>query len=80
MMNEKQKQIATVAGIIFVLMIIFPPFSFHLQGGAVVNEGYGFIFDPPSRGAAINIPTLLIQWLFVATIGGIAYKLSEEEE
>lgn len=73
-MNDNQKEVLVFTGIAMVLMFIFPPFHLQVSGGASYGQGYGFIFNPPTRGAKIDIATLLIQWFFVACIGGLAYR------
>ncbi|WP_134020597.1 hypothetical protein [Modicisalibacter xianhensis] len=78
-MNENQKTIAILSAIVLFMMLIFPPFALHYSTGAMANVGYSFILDPPRNGAAVNISTLLVQWFFVVSIGGIAYRLSKDQ-
>ncbi len=73
-MNENQKEVLVFTGIAMVLMFVFPPFYEQFSSGVSYGRGYGFIFSPPSRGARIDIAILLVQWFFVASIGGLAYR------
>ncbi|WP_290228688.1 hypothetical protein [Halomonas ramblicola] len=73
-MNDNQKEVLVFTGIALLLMLIFPPFHAQLSGGVSVGHGYGFILNPPRRGARIDVGILLIQWFFVASIGGLAYR------
>ena len=64
---------------IFILMGLFPPWSFRVQGESAFEQhiGYSFILSPPKEytyGTYINIELLLVQWIFLGIIvGGIAY-------
>ncbi|WP_457944546.1 hypothetical protein ACSTAY_06665 [Vreelandella alkaliphila] len=73
-MNDNQKEVLVFTGIILLLMLIFPPFHAQFSGGVSFGRGYGFILNPPRGGARIDVGILLIQWFFVASIGGLAYK------
>lgn len=58
-------------------MLLFPPFQFHTGNGALLNMGYGFLFDPPGLReraiATVNTGMLLTQWLAVILVGAILW-------
>lgn len=72
-MNEKQRQLLIGVGMVMFSMLAFPPF--HVRG---TNFGYAFILNPPNGIAVVNVGTLLIQWLFVAAIGFIGWRLLKD--
>jgi hypothetical protein len=62
-------------------MLIFPPFQIVYRNGIPFNMGYGWLFSPPIRGsivASVNFKMLLIQWIGVLIIGGIAVLLTSK--
>jgi hypothetical protein len=59
-------------GAVIVAMLAFPPFRVLSSRGAVVETGYAFIFDLPSR-ASVDVGQLLVQWVGVLTVGAIAF-------
>lgn len=52
-------------------MLVYPPFQIMGRG-----LGYAWIFSPPHDAAIINSGQLLVQWVAVALLAGIAYLLS----
>lgn len=80
-MNKKQKNILITVIVTIITMLIFPPFQVINRWGVAYNMGYGWLFSPPmSMGmvtANVNITMLIIQWLGVLIVGGIAYFLSK---
>jgi len=40
-LTKLQKRIITVAGVVTVGMLLYPPWE--------INRGYGFVFDPPNN-------------------------------
>lgn len=61
-------------------MFVYPPFQVINNNGMAFNMGYGWIFDSPKRGSVIanvNVPMLLIQWVGVLIVGGIAFFLAK---
>jgi hypothetical protein len=84
-MNKKQKRILLAVIATILGMLLYPPFHLIANNGVVINMGYGWIFDPPKRGlitANVNVSVLLIQWVGILLVGGIAYlicKTSSEE-
>jgi hypothetical protein len=74
-----QRIILAVVAIFFVVMFVYPPFQVIGNNGSVFNMGYGWIFEPPKRGnigASVNVPMLLVQWVGVLVVGGLAFALS----
>lgn len=61
------------------IMLLFPPFQITYPNGGVMNMGYGWLFDPPRRGAyvaTVNVSMLVIQWLAALIIGGLSIFIS----
>lgn len=78
-MNKKQRLVIMVAGVLMFLMLIYPPFYFD-NGERIINVGYGFIFSPPHEVSNVNTSLLFIQWITLATCGGIAWLLLRREK
>jgi hypothetical protein len=78
--NPQQKKILLASGIVIGVMLLFPPFVTHLPNGALSNEGFSFLLLPPkgrwSITPSVNTVQLIVQWLAVFLIGGIAFFLS----
>jgi hypothetical protein len=72
-MNDYQRKVLIAAASLIGLMLIYPPFQ--IMGRSV---GYSWILSPPYAAATINIGQLLIQWLAVILISGIAFALSKK--
>jgi hypothetical protein len=60
-------------------MLLFPPFLYTTYEGGTYNAGYGFLFMPPRRVAIVNLALLLMQWVIVGLIGGVAVYLLKKE-
>lgn len=72
-MNDRQRKILIAIATLIGLMLIYPPYQLHTG----VGWGYSWIFSPPNDGyAVINASQLLVQWVAVLLIGGIAFALS----
>jgi len=72
--------VISIAVCIATLMLLFPPFLFSTIKGGTLNAGYGFLFTPPREGIAfVNLGLLLMQWVVVGLIGGVAVYLLKEE-
>jgi heme/copper-type cytochrome/quinol oxidase subunit 2 len=79
-MNQNQKRILMAVIAVVVAMLAFPPFQVVAPNGAVLNMGYDWLLDPPERGyivATVNVSMLLIQWIGVLVVGGIAFFLAK---
>ncbi len=77
-MNEKQQRILIGIVIIVAAMLVYPPFQVTAPNGAIFNMGYDWILAPPKRGyivATVNAPMLMIQWIGILIVGGIAFFL-----
>lgn len=86
--NPKQLRVLIAASVIFVIMGIFPPWTYTFNGESIHSEkpaGYGLIISPPkpeqddgylSYGIRLDITRLFVQWLvlFVATGGLLLLK------
>lgn len=79
-MNKNQKLILVAVLAVIVGMLAYPPFQIVNNNGVVFNMGYGWIVDPPKRGyikATVNVAMLLIQWIGVLVVGGLAFLLAK---
>jgi hypothetical protein len=79
-MNTNQKIILIVTGLFVLGMVLYPPFNLLMNNGAILNMGYGWIFEPPRRGylvSNVNTAMLLIQWIGVIVVGGIIFILAK---
>ena len=73
-MNEPQKKVLKVVSAVVGAMLLFPPYQIIGRGNLVIDSGYAFLFDLPTRGslaARVDVSTLFLQWVGVAIIGGI---------
>jgi len=43
-----------------------------------LNQGYGWIFSPPSEYATVDVGMLLTQWAGVALVGAIGWFLAKD--
>jgi hypothetical protein len=64
------------ASAIFAMML-FPPFAFYIQGGAIRNEGYHFILS--TNYATINVGALAIQFVAVTLIASALWLYSDQK-
>ncbi len=74
-MNDRQRKILIIVAALIGIMIIYPPFQMRGHG-----LGYSWIFSPPIEDATINVSQLLVQWIAVVIIGGIAFILSKKSQ
>jgi len=79
-MNRKQRIILRIVAILFIAMLLFPPFSKYLGGNKECFMGYIFILGYTPNGNAIDKEMLLIQFLVVAVVGGISFLLSRTDK
>lgn len=71
-MNAGQKLILKICALIILAMMIYPPYQLLGRG-----MGYHFVFTGADhRQATIDGGLLLVQWVGVCLIGGIAYLLA----
>ena len=68
-MNLKQRRVLIGVAVVTLLMLLFPPFQQEFPS-MTVSRGYDFIAGGGSY--RINLGLLLIQWLGVWVVGGIA--------
>jgi len=88
--NPKQLRILTAAGVIFVAMGLFPPWTYTLDMQSIHREkpaGYALIVSPPNPekdapafGVRLDISRLLIQWLVLAAATGGLLLLTREPD
>jgi hypothetical protein len=63
-MNRKQRIILIVGAVLFVIMLLLPPWRL----GSGRPDGYHFLFWLPNRNIAIDFARLFLQSLFVAAV------------
>lgn len=73
-----QTLIIFITGLVFIIMIAFPPFYF-VTAKATYNAGYAFIFSPPGH-AIVNSSMLLVQIIVAAISGSIFYLLFKDSQ
>lgn len=76
-MNNMQKKLLIAVGIIVLGMLLYPPYRVYGVGdyaNSLRDTGYALIFELPFR-ATVDIGTLLVQWVGVLIVGGIAFFL-----
>jgi hypothetical protein len=78
-MNKNQKIVIVIAVCVITLMLLFPPFLYTTYEGGTLNAGYGFLLIPPHGIAFVNLGLLLMQWVIVGLIGGVAVYLLKKE-
>lgn len=83
-MNPNQKRIIIAMITIIVAMLLWPPFQVDItttDNHLIYNEGYSWFLDPPTKNtvvpATVNISMLLIQWIGVLVVGGLALFLAK---
>jgi hypothetical protein len=74
-MNDRQQKILMVCGAVIGITLLYPPFQLMGRG-----MGYGWIFSPPHDMSIINTGQLIVQWVAIALIGGIAFVLSKQHD
>ena len=84
-MNKKQKWVLIAVALVILVMLLFPPFSYHPAARVQFNNGYHFILNPPSihnNGFfdCVNVPLMLAQWVGVLIIGAILFFIAREGE
>ena len=75
--NENQKMILYIAIVVMVLMFLFPPMVLTVYNRA---WGYKFLFTVISDNElSINMTQLMLQWVGVAIVGGVAFLLAGDK-
>ena len=75
-MNNNQRKLLIGVGIVFIGMLLFPPFV----NTAGWNVGYSFILKPSSYYDAVNIPMLMVQWIAVVAAGAIGWFILKDKK
>jgi TPR repeat protein len=77
-MNKNQRITLITIAVGIVAAFLFPPYAFFVDGNRAIKTGHAFIANIPSR-ASVHIIFLLIEWLGILLLGGIAYFLFKDE-
>ena len=88
-LNENQKKIVIAGVVLFVLMGLFPPWTYTLDHESTHRKrpaGYALILEPPGPesthvafGVEIDVWRLLVQWLVLGAAIGVALLLVREK-
>lgn len=74
-MNAKQRLVLKLTALVIVAMVLYPPYQLVGRG-----LGYHWIFTGPDyEFATIDGNLLLVQWVGVCLMGGIAYLLARDD-
>jgi hypothetical protein len=76
-MNGMQNKLLIAVGGIVLSMLLYPPYRVYGVGNysnSLRDTGYSLILDLPFR-ATVDTSTLLVQWVGVLIVGGIAFFL-----
>jgi len=89
-LNDKQRKIVIVGVVLFVLMGLFPPWTYTLDAPSVHREkpaGYALIISPPgpekhapAYGVRIDISRLIVQWLVLAAATGLGVYMTRTQD
>ena len=81
-MNRKQRVCLIVGFLLLVAATLFPPW--RIPGGRTFglylgpSSSYGFLFNPPSGGANLELSRLLVEWVLIALLTlGLVYLLRQ---
>lgn len=78
-MSDNQKRVMYAAIILIVLTLLFPPFTRVFPNGVARHIGYRFITNPPVYGT-INAILLLIQWIGILLVSGLAFFIFKKKD
>jgi hypothetical protein len=76
-MNESQRKLLIAVGVIVLGMLLCPPYRIYGSGSnsnSIRETGYAWLFDLPFQ-ATVDVITLVVQWLGVLVVGGIAFLI-----
>lgn len=89
-MNDKQRKIVIVGVVLFILMGLFPPWTYTLDAQSIHREkpaGYALIISPPGPeknapafGVKIDISRLIVQWLVLAATTGLGVFMTRTQD
>lgn len=89
-LNDKQRKIVIVGVVLFILMGLFPPWTYTLDAQSIHREkpaGYALIISPPGPeknapafGVKIDISRLIVQWLVLAATTGLGVFMTRTQD
>ena len=90
MLNSRQIKIVIISTLIFIIMGLFPPWTYTHDNRSMHIEnpaGYGFIIEPPESkgdsyrdGIKLDVSRLTIQWLMLIVLSGSALFLTKKRD
>lgn len=72
----RQQSVLTYGLAAFALCGLFPPW---ISGSSRANAGYSFILSAPSHVARIDTTRLIVEWLSVGALTGVATLLMQKK-
>ena len=89
-LNDKQRKVVIVGVLLFVLMGLFPPWTYMYDWQSIHREkpaGYALIISPPGPeengipyGVRIDISRLIVQWLIIAAATSLGVFMNRTQE
>lgn len=76
--NDKQKKVMFAVCATILVTMIFPPYR-RFDDGLLTRSGYDFIFNIGWR-SVIDVNQLMVQWLGILIVGGIALVILRSEQ
>lgn len=73
-MNKNQKRILVAVAAFVIGMLLYPP-CYTAIGSNRRFSGYSWIFARPSYCETVDTVLLVVQWLGVLIVGGIAFTV-----
>ena len=80
-MNDMQKKTLIAVGTVVLGMLVFPPYRIFYYGSnssSIRETGYAWLFALPDQ-ATVDVATLVVQWIGVLIVGGIAFFLLKDK-
>lgn len=77
-MNDMQKKTLIAIGAVVLGMLLYPPYRV-VHRYSIVETGYTWIFSLPDQ-AILDVSALVVQWLGVLIVGGIAFFVQKDKK
>jgi hypothetical protein len=87
-MNNNQQKILIKTSWVIALMLAFPPYSIKNVKGVIIQSGYDFILDLPSKyltsgfviASELNVRSLIAQVFVVIIISGLLFFAKKDKQ
>lgn len=79
-MNNMQKKVLIAVATVVLGMLLYPPYRIFGSGSysSIMETGYTWLFSLPYI-AIVDVATLVVQWIGVLIVGGIAFFLLKDK-